>query len=169
LINVSALQEHTMTISGISPSYNTYQTGSAQNNFQQMRQDFKDLASTLQSGDLSGAQNAYAALQQIMQTAQSSNQNPSQNNSNSNNAQSQFSTDLAAIGKALQSGDLKSAQDAFAKLQQDMKAAGGGHHHHHHAQGAEGAGNAGNSLNGSSTAAVAGGSSSSANLINTTA
>jgi hypothetical protein len=104
-----------------------------------------------------------------MQTAQSSNQSPSQNNSNGSNAQSQFSTDLAAIGNALQSGDMKSAQDAFAKLQQDMKAAGGGHHHHHHAQGAEGASNTGNSLTGSTAAAVTGGSSSSANQINTTA
>ena len=34
-----------------------------QNPFQKIQQDFKQLASDLQSGDLSGAQSAYASIQ----------------------------------------------------------------------------------------------------------
>jgi hypothetical protein len=39
---------------------------------------------------------------------------------------------LAAIGTALQAGDITSAQTAFSTLQQSQKT--GGHHHHHHAK-----------------------------------
>jgi hypothetical protein len=136
-----------MSISGVSSNPNAYQSSGVQSNFKQVRQDFRDLASALQSGDLSGAQNAFAALQQLMQNAQPSSQSQSQGNSK----QDQFSIDLAAIGKALQSGDLNSAQHAFTKLQQDIQAVQqGGHHRRHHAHGAQGANNAINSTTGAS-------------------
>ena len=38
-----------------------------QNPFQKIQQDFKQLASDLQSGDLSGAQSAYASIQPHLQ------------------------------------------------------------------------------------------------------
>jgi len=60
--------------------------------------------------------------------------------------------DLAAIGKALQSGDENSAKDALTKLQQDMQAAAKGHHHHPHR--AEGANFAASSSTGSTTTAA---------------
>ena len=97
----------------------------------EIMQDFKQLASALKSGDLSGAQKAYSALQQLLPD-QSQGGNP-------------VSTDFAALGKALQSGDLSTAQSAFSQLQNDLQSAsqsGGansltqamkGHHHHHHA------------------------------------
>ena len=117
-----------MTISSVSSNVSAYQSGSAQGNFKQARQDLRDLAGALQSGDLPGAQKAFSALQQLMQGVQQSGKSQSQGDG----TQSQFGTDLAALGKALQSGDMSSAQDAFKKLQQDMQAAVQGHHHHHH-------------------------------------
>ena len=62
-------------------------------------------------------------------------------------ANSQINTDLAAVGEALGSGDLNTAQSAFATLTQDLQQnvqqtqgtqggrqayIGHGHHHHHH-------------------------------------
>ena len=49
----------------------------------------------------------------------------------------QAGQDYAALSKALGSGNLATAQSAFASLQQDMQAAqkaqgGESHHHHHH-------------------------------------
>ena len=137
-----------MSISGVLSSYSAYQPSSTQSNLKQVRQDFQDLAGALQSGDMPGAQTAYAALQQLIQGMQSA----SQPQGNGNGTQHQFNTDLAAVGKALQSGDVSAAQDAFKKLQQDMQAAGMGHHHHHHAHSAQGASNAVSPPTGSSAA-----------------
>jgi hypothetical protein len=108
----------------------------------QWKQDFKQLASALQSGDLAGAQQAYSALQQLQQSNQSGGQSSNQQQANSGN--NPIQNDFAALGKALSSGDLADAQTAFSQLQTDMKAAfqnGGssgvqsahhGHHHHRH-------------------------------------
>jgi hypothetical protein len=85
-----------------------------QNGFQQLMQ-------SLQAGDLSGAQQAYAAL-----TTQAAG---SQTSASSN---STLSVDLIAVGKALQSGDLSGARLAFAKWQQDAQAGGVTHPHSHH-------------------------------------
>jgi hypothetical protein len=110
---------------------------------QQITQDFKQLAKSLQSGDLGGAQAAYLAIQKLLpnqpqnsqETAPASNSNP-------------IAADFKALGQALQSGDLGSAQSAFSQLQNDLKAGAGSssvasgltqatrHHHGHHAHAA---------------------------------
>ena len=133
-----------MSISSISSAtdvYQTYQT-SAQNKFKEIRQDFKDLASALQAGDLSDAQKAFAALQQLLPSSSAGNL---AQNGQQGSAQNPFSNDLSGIGQALQSGDLKKAQDAFATLQQDMMSVQGHHHHRHHHK--VSAGNQGNGQN----------------------
>jgi soluble cytochrome b562 len=124
-----------MSISSISGSTNTYQAyqTSGQNNFAQLRQAFQALASTLQSGDMTGAQNAFATLQQLLPNSSAGNQ--TQNGQQGSN-QSPFATDLNAVGQALQSGNVSDAQEAFAKLQQDMQSIQG--HHHHHINGSAG-------------------------------
>ena len=120
-----------MSISGISASTDPYQAYQAngQNNVKQFRQDFQDLASALQSGDLSGAQQAFAALQQLLPNPSAGSQTST---GQQGNGQNPFSADFSALDQALKSGDLKGAQDAFAKLQQDMQSVKGHHHHHHH-------------------------------------
>lgn len=88
-----------------------------QNPFRQIKQDFNQLASALQSGNLSDAQSAYASIQQLLQAQQnSSNSNTSSTGSNT------LQTDFAALGQALQSGDLTQAQSAFSQLQSDFQA-----------------------------------------------
>jgi len=125
-----------MAISGIGSTLNAYQPH-VQSNFKQRQQDFQNLASALQSGDLTGAQTAFTALQKLRQGPQT----PSgQQGSNTTNP---IRTDFTALGTALQSGDIAGAQSAFATLQKDFQSLqqgqGGqhvaGHHpHHHHAE-----------------------------------
>ncbi len=91
-------------ISGASATQHTHrhhESGNAQN--------FKALDSSLQSGDLAGAQKAFQALQQ----------NAPKGGANSN---SPMAKDMEALGKALSSGDVGAAQKAFATIQTDMQA-----------------------------------------------
>ena len=118
-----------MNISAVS-SNNPYQTA-FQSGVQQRAKDFTALQSALQSGDLSGAQTAFAALQQDNKSS-----SQTANSSGASGQSSQVKNDFASLQTALQSGNIDSAQQAFATLQSDLQTAGkahkGGHHHHHH-------------------------------------
>jgi hypothetical protein len=162
LLNVSPYPEGNMSISSVPSSINTPQAGGAQSLVARARQDLKELASALQSGDLSGAKNDFSALMQLMQSVQQ----PSQSQTPSSGTQNKVGTDLTAIGNALQSGSLSSAQDAFNKLLQDMQVAAQGHHHHHHGHGAQYASNA---LGSSTGAGATDSGGSGAKRINATA
>jgi hypothetical protein len=66
------------------------------------QQSFAALASSLNSGDLSGAQQAYSSLSQLPRFA---------------NPNGPFGQAISQIGQALQNGDLPAAQQALASLQ----------------------------------------------------
>jgi len=88
-------------------------------NVTQLQQAFRTLQNSLASGDLNGAKAAF-------QTVQKLNQNSATASGSSLSSSSQLSTDLAALGRALNSGDLPSgdlstAQSAFATVQSDLK------------------------------------------------
>jgi hypothetical protein len=117
-----------MSISGIPSNVNPYST-SATSNRNSFRADFSALASALNAGDLSGAQSAFSALQSL-QPGRFGNSS-SAGGATSANSASPINTDIAALSKALQSGDLTGAQTAFKKVQQDMGSVQRGHHHHH--------------------------------------
>ena len=89
-----------------------------QNPFQEIRQAFDQLASALQSGDLSGAQSAYSNIQQLLPANPGA--SPSSTTSNGSNT---LQNDFAALGQALQSGDLSQAQSAFSQLRNDVRGA----------------------------------------------
>jgi len=80
-----------------------------QNFNQSRRTDLQQLASALQSGNLTAAQQAFSDLAAIGRNGPNSNGEPF---ANSNRAQA-----FEAIGQALQTGDLAGAQAAFASLQ----------------------------------------------------
>lgn len=67
--------------------------------------EFKALQQALQSGDLAGAQKAYAALSAKFQQ-QSQTSSSTTGTSGTSSTSNPFQTALANIGKALQSGDL---------------------------------------------------------------
>ncbi len=62
LMSISALSSNLIT--DLSQQYQ-------QNPLQQIRKDFNQISSALQSGDLSGAQYAYSSFQQLLQDNQS--------------------------------------------------------------------------------------------------
>ncbi len=88
-----------------------------------LNQDFTALGQALQSGNLSDAQTAYATLLQDLQKTH----HHHHHNHHSANAQaaSQQSNPIAqafdALGKALQSGDLSTAQQAYSTIVQDLQ------------------------------------------------
>ena len=106
-----------------------YATQSTQNNqsqFQQIQTDFQQLGQDLQSGNLTGAQQDFATLQQALPTGQSQSQQ---------NTASPIAQAFTALSQALQSGNLQDAQTAFSTLQGDIQQQQGSgqvQHHHHH-------------------------------------
>ena len=82
----------------------------------QAKQDFGLLVQALQNGNLAAAQQAYDAFQQIQP-------GPAAPSSSAGAAASPVAADWSALGSALNSGSLSSAQAALGKLQQDAAAA----------------------------------------------
>ncbi len=118
-----------MTVTNVSPAANPY-SNTVQNPWQQQAQDFKTLQSALQSGDLSGARSAFAALQKDM-----ANNSQAASSTSASGQSDPLSSAFQALQSALQSGNLSGAQSAFAAIQQDMQNSGStqrAHHHHHH-------------------------------------
>ena len=119
---------------------------------------FMQLTKAVSSGDLSGAQQAYAQLTQALG-------NTSGGTSNSSDP---FSQALNTIGQALQNGDIGGAQQALTTLQQQMQAGRGQHRHgHHHGSGGTG-GAAGNAMT-NATPTVTATSGTSGNTLDVTA
>jgi outer membrane protein assembly factor BamD (BamD/ComL family) len=123
------------SISSVNSTTNPNQTTNQQSGYTQIAQNFQAIGSSLQSGDLSSAQSALAALQQALQGNSQSNSQTSSSQPFGKN--SQANKDYQNLTSALQSGNLSTAQKAYASLQNDLKSAQStksahkGHHHHH--------------------------------------
>lgn len=132
-----------MSISSVSNNANPYtqslQSSQMSGAFKQRKQDFDALASALQSGDLAGAQKAFATLQQDTQAMGQAQRGQGSNSSAVSQSGATSMKDLMnQLKQALSSGDLQGAQQAFASLQQNMQAnQSQGHHHHHHGGGSQ--------------------------------
>ena len=114
---------------------NQSQSGQQVSGSNQISTDLAAVGSALQSGDITSAQSAFSTLTQDLQSAAQSGQeiqggqqtykghghhHHHGSSSSSQTAATTLSDDLAAIGSALQSGDITSAQSAFATLMQDL-------------------------------------------------
>ena len=89
---------------------------SASSNLSGSQQALQTLGQSLGAGNLSGALTAFNTYQQI-------NQNPTGASSDSStSATSQLASDTKALGSALTSGNLASAQASFASMQNDLAA-----------------------------------------------
>ncbi len=95
-----------MQISVVQSGSGSLQQVNGGNPFAKVKQDFENLGSALDSGNLTDAKKAFAQLQKDA---------PSQGGKNS-----PLSDTIESLGKALDSGDLKSAQDAYAKIKKAM-------------------------------------------------
>ena len=107
------------SISGVSSAANPYLNGlstAMQASFGQTIKDFQSIGAALQSGSLTTAQTALAALQKDFLTGmQSASTQPFGTNTQAN-------TDFQTLTTSLKAGDLTGAQKAFASLQTDLKA-----------------------------------------------
>lgn len=119
-----------MSIGAISSSTTSNILDSTSNSgTNQMAQEWKDLESALKSGDLTSAKTAFQAIeklheQQVSQsgsTASISTSNSTGSTSASSNSTSNMDSAMAALGEALDSGDLSAAQSAFANAKAVMK------------------------------------------------
>ncbi|MDR3395822.1 MAG: hypothetical protein P4L70_12525 [Parasulfuritortus sp.] len=100
---------------GLDPSVSQ---GTKSSTLYKAQQDFNALFQAMTNNDISGAQQAYAAIQQLQ---------PSASNTQASATQSDplttVKSDWTSLGQALQSGSLTSAQQAFTQLGQDALAA----------------------------------------------
>ena len=108
-----------MSVSAIFPSSTLSQTSDLQNANQQRRTEFAQLTQALQSGNLTNAQQAFAAL--------------TSGGVSSSIQGAQLTQDLNNLGSALQSGDLAGARNAYSAVQQSFLSARPLMAHHHHA------------------------------------
>jgi hypothetical protein len=150
-----------MSISAIASSIVSGFTGSqhVQSKFEQIRDEFKQLGQDLQSGNLSQAQQDFTALSQNLPSisqsrasqvaSQVSNATGATGATGSSASSSSLLQEFNQLGRALQSGNLRAAQQDYAGIQQtaqqiagiahsSAQPAGGHHHHHHHVESSEG-------------------------------
>ena len=90
----------------------------------QRQQDFQSLASSLKSGNLTGAQQAYSDLQAMASAKTSS--------TSSASGTGPFQQDFTALGKDLSAGNMSQSQTDFTKMTSDVQSVIGIHHHGHH-------------------------------------
>ena len=151
-----------MSVAPTSSTIGSFQPSAAQANSKTIRQDFQNLVTAPASGDLAGAKDAFAAMQRLLQGAESN--KASQPQGVGNKPQNQLGSGLVAFGKALLSGDLGSAQDSVKSLLGEIQTARS--RYQYPAQSGEGAIN---SVTPSMRASSATGTKSIGTLINTSA
>ena len=120
-----------MAVSGVCVGTNSYQS-TIQSTFKQRQQDFQSLADALQAGNLPGAQQAFAALQQ---DRASSSHVAGVTGTQQTGQSSPIRQDIQTLQSALQANDLAGAQKALTTFQPDLQQAGHAQPRHHHGGG----------------------------------
>lgn len=116
--NLSAAQSDFATLQQLVP-----QSSSSSQSSSPIAKAFSQLEQDLQSGNLSAAQQDYTTIQQDFQSQATQSQTQAtegQHHHHGGGGSSEISELLDQLGTALQSGNLSSAQSAFATLQQTL-------------------------------------------------
>jgi hypothetical protein len=136
-----------MSVSAISTSPAWQQASSTTSQGSPRGGAMKSLVDSINNGDMTGAKSAFDALQKNRPGAGAT----SSTGTDATTGTSQRDQDIAALGKAIDSGDADAAKQALAKLRDDGKNAAGaaqgtqgaqGAHHHHHGHKPQAAGGA---------------------------
>lgn len=115
------LQSDVQAVGADAPVQATIRTESADSTgTNPLANDLSQLESALESGDTEGAKQILATIIQHMQPPGGGPPPPSGSEDSANN----IIDELKALGQALQSGDLTSAQSIFSQLQSDVQAIG---------------------------------------------
>ena len=134
-----------MAVSAVSTSQTYQQTASTTTDGMSRGRAMKKLVDGIDSGDLTSAKTAFDALEKDHQRGGAA---ASSTTGATTTGTSQRDQDVAALGKALDSGDADAAKQALARLRDDGKNAAGasqgaqGAHHHHHGDKSQAAGTA---------------------------
>jgi hypothetical protein len=133
-----------MSVGSVSSGSSVYPQTSQVSPLKQAQTDFTALSQALATGNLAGAQQAFSAFQQDMQSIPSAQGAEQYATPSAGSAQNTIQGDLSAVGQALKSGNLTAAKNAFANLQQGLQGARQAqashvHHHHHYGGGAQSA------------------------------
>jgi hypothetical protein len=134
-----------MAVSAVSTSQTYQQASSTATDGMSRGRAMKALVDGINSGDLTSAKTAFDALEKDRLRGGAA----ASSTAGASTATSQRDQDIAALGKALDSGDADAAKQALAKLRDDGKNAAranqgaqgaqGAHHHHGHKSQAAGA------------------------------
>lgn len=124
-----------MSVSAISTSSAWQQVSSSTNQGSPRGSAMKSLVDSINNGDMSGAKSAFDALQKNRPGAGTT----SSSGTAATTGTSQRDQDIAALGKAIDSGDADAAKQALAKLHDDGKNATGAAQGAQGGQGAQGA------------------------------
>ncbi|MFI5303206.1 MAG: hypothetical protein ACHQYP_00300 [Nitrospiria bacterium] len=116
-----------MSVNSVSSNHALYQVNAQATN-QKVQQNLSNLGSALQSGNLTGAQQALTAFEQVLNMSKTGNPSQTFSSSSGNN---KLSSDLSALENDLKSQNTTSAQADFNQLIQDLQSVQKGHHHHH--------------------------------------
>ena len=123
--NLSQAQGDFATLQQNAPAGSPLAASSSTSSSSPISREFSQLAQDLQSGNLSAAQSDYSNIQQ---TAQQNGMQGMQGHhhhhhhaSESSQGSSAVSQDFSQLGQDLQSGNLQTAQQAYASLQQDFQ------------------------------------------------
>ena len=118
--NLAQAQQDFATLSTALSSSQSTPSSTSASSTNPIQQAFSALQQDLQNGNLSGAQQDFAALQQGLQQAGTQHHHHHHHGGDSQGA-SAVQQDFDSLEQALQSGNLSSAQTAFASLQQDLQ------------------------------------------------
>ena len=125
--NISAAQQDFATLQQLAPKNSSTSTAQSSN---PIAQAFSQLSQDLQSGNLSAAQQDYAQIQQDFQSQTSGQNQMSEvhhgrhHHHDGGGESSEISQLFSALGQALQSGNLSTAQQTYASLLQDLQQSG---------------------------------------------
>jgi hypothetical protein len=84
-------------------------------------QDFNQLAADLKAGNLTAAQQDFTALQKDLQTQPPTARHHHQHHGGNSDGSNAIGQLFSQLGQALQGGNLSTAQQAYAALQQDFQ------------------------------------------------
>ena len=148
-----------MSVSAISTSSAWQQVSSTTNQGAPRGGAMKSLVDSIDNGDMTGARSAFDALQKNRPGAGAT----SSSGTDKTAGTSQRDQDIAALGKAIDSGDADAARQALSRLRDDGKNAAGaaqgaqgaqGAHHHHHGHKAQAAGGSSTTAGGTQDTAL---------------
>lgn len=129
-IDLSMLLRMLDSASGMTNTQGVPSTNSEDKDFNPLANDLNKLGEALDAGDLEGAQNIFSQMMQHMpppppppnaNTADSATAATITGTSSTSSANT-LASDFGALGKAIQSGDLTSAQSFLTQLQEDLQA-----------------------------------------------